>query len=230
MTQKGQTSSYHILVVDDDDRLRTLIKQYLSGHGFRVTEGRDAAHARNLIETFDFDLAIVDIMMPGEDGISLTKDWAANGVLPIILLTARDGTNDRIEGLKAGADDYLPKPFEPEELVLRIKSILRRAPKAAPIAELLLGRVHYNIEQSSLWNGDTPIRLSPAEATLMGLMAQTPNIAVPRWKLAEALGEGGDRTVDVHVTRLRKKLEPNPKAPVYLRTQRGVGYVLVPDA
>ncbi len=224
------STTAHILVVDDDARLRGLIKRYLVQHDLRVTEAQDAAQARKLIATLDFDLAIVDVMMPGEDGMSLTTDWAADKTVPVILLTARGDPGDRIAGLKAGADDYLAKPFEPEELLLRIQAVLRRVPSGPAPTVLMLGACEYHCDTHSLWREGAPVRLSPAETTLMKTLSAQPNTAMPRWRLAETLGEGGDRTVDVHVTRLRRKLEPDPKAPVYLRTERGVGYMLVPDA
>ena len=225
----------HLLVVDDDDRIRGLLQKYLMRNGFLVTIARDAAQARRLLEGLEFDLIVLDVMMPGEDGISLARDLRARMATPILMLTARGEAANRIEGLEAGADDYLVKPFEPKELLLRVGAILRRLP-AAGVAEtrpkmLHLGPVRYDVERGELWRGGDPVRLTATEAQLMRIFAAKPGEAVAREKLA---GEGADaapdvRAVDVQITRLRRKIEADPKQPRYLQTVRGAGYMLQPD-
>jgi two-component system phosphate regulon response regulator OmpR len=224
----------HLLVVDDDDRIRDLLKEYLTRAGFRVTAAADAAKARKLAETLDFDLMVLDVMMPGEDGFSLTKALRARpgpaGQTPVLMLTARGGADDRIEGLSLGADDYLAKPFEPKELLLRIEAILRRA-AARPMAsgKLKLGACSFDPERGELSCDDMPIRLTEAEAGLLRRLAATPHVAVDRMDLARETADASGRAVDVQVTRLRRKIEVDPKAPRYLQTVRGVGYMLAPD-
>ena len=224
----------HLLVVDDDDRIRDLLKAYLSRAGFRVTAAAGGAPARRLLATLDFDLAVFDVMMPGEDGFSLTR-WLREqrgpaGKTPVLMLTARSEAGDRIEGLKLGADDYLPKPFEPEELLLRIEAILRRAqdrPAAAGV--LSLGRCRFDAERGELSCDGESVRLTEAEITLLRQLARTPHEPVDRLELARDSVDPSGRAVDVQVTRLRRKIEEDPKAPRYLQTVRGVGYRLVPD-
>ncbi|MEN8934424.1 MAG: response regulator, partial [Planktotalea arctica] len=161
----------HLLIVDDDERIRGLLQKFLMRHGFLVTAARDAAHARRILGGLDFDLIVLDVMMPGEDGISLTRDLRKTSTTPIMLLTAKGETENRIEGLEAGADDYLPKPFEPKELLLRINAILRRMPEAEAVNTapkvLHLGPVRYDIERGEMWNGDDIVRLTATEAQLM---------------------------------------------------------------
>lgn len=235
--QTGTEPPAHILVVDDDQRIRTLLKQYLIRHGYLVTEAREAAHARRILAGLAFDLLIVDVMMPGEDGFSLTQGVRDKTDCPILLLTARGDTEDRITGLEAGADDYLPKPFEPKELLLRVAAILRRAAivptKDEPPKTLVFGETRYDISRGELWQGDAPIRLTSTEAALMRVFARTPNEALTRARLVEELGgpTGGaqERAVDVQITRLRRKIEADPKNPRYLQTVRGEGYMLTPD-
>ena len=227
----------HILVVDDDQRIRTLLKQFLVKNGYLVTEARDAAHARRILSGLAFDLLIVDVMMPGEDGFSLTAGVRDSVDSPILLLTAKGDTEDRITGLEAGADDYLPKPFEPRELLLRVGAILRRA-ASVPVQEeppkaLALGEARYDISRGELWKGQDLIRLTSTEASLMRVFARAPNEALTRTRLVEELGGavGGaqERAVDVQITRLRRKIESDPKNPRYLQTVRGEGYMLTPD-
>lgn len=233
----SETARPHILVVDDDARIRDLLKKFLARNGFLVTPARDARHARALLEGLEFDLLVLDVMMPGEDGVALTESLRETMTTPILLLTARSDTEDRIRGLEAGADDYLPKPFEPRELLLRIAAILRRvpkpAPKTAPPRSLQLGEVRYDIARGELWRGREPIRLTATESVLMRLFAARPHEPVSRQELVEDLGggiaEAQERAVDVQVTRLRRKIESDPKAPRYLQTVRGAGYMLVPD-
>ncbi len=227
----------HLLIVDDDERIRDLLKRFLMRAGFLVTAARDAAHARRVLSGLDFDLIVLDVMMPGEDGLTLTAALRETMSTPILLLTARGETEDRIKGLEAGADDYLPKPFEPKELLLRINAILRRMPDAKPedVAPkfLQLGEIRYDIERGEMWQGEELIRLTSTESQLMKIFSACPGEAVSRTKLVEDLGrdrgQAQERAVDVQITRLRRKIEPNPKQPQYLQTVRGAGYMLAPD-
>lgn len=227
----------HLLIVDDDERIRDLLKKFLIRNGFLVSAARDAAHARRILAGLDFDLIVMDVMMPGEDGMSLTRAIRETSMTPILLLTAKGETEDRILGLEAGADDYLPKPFEPKELLLRINAILRRMPdvsdaEAAPKV-LHLGPVRYDIDRKEMWQGDELVRLTATESQLMKIFAATPGEPVSRAKLVEDLGrdrgQAQERAVDVQITRLRRKIEEDPKQPRYLQTVRGAGYMLAPD-
>ena len=224
----------HLLVVDDDDRIRDLLKEYLTRAGFRVTAAAGGAPARRLLATLDFDLAVFDVMMPGEDGFSLTK-WlreqrGSSGKTPVLMLTAKTEAGDRIEGLKLGADDYLGKPFEPEELLLRIEAILRRAQdKPQGGGSLSLGRCAFDADRGELTSGGESIRLTEAEVALLRQLARTPHEAVDRMELARGSVDPSGRAVDVQVTRLRRKIEDDPKTPRYLQTVRGIGYRLAPD-
>jgi two-component system, OmpR family, phosphate regulon response regulator OmpR len=227
----------HLLIVDDDERIRDLLKKFLMRHGFLVTSARDAAHARRVLMGLEFDLIVMDVMMPGEDGISLTHSLRETMSTPILLLTARGETENRIAGLEAGADDYLAKPFEPKELLLRINAILRRmpdTPAADTVPKILhLGAIRYDIERGEMWQGDALVRLTATESQLMKIFAAFPGEPVTRNKLVEDLGrdrgQAQERAVDVQITRLRRKIEPNPKQPRYLQTVRGAGYMLAPD-
>ena len=223
----------HLLIVDDDDRIRDLLKAYLARAGFRVSTAGDAAAARRLLGIFHFDLLVFDVMMPGEDGFALTE-WVRKAgpakATPVLMLTARDGASDRIEGLKLGADDYLPKPFEPEELVLRIEAILRRASAQPHAAEQLrLGRASFDPRRGELSLDGAPIRLTEAETRLLKHLAANAHVAVDRLALARDAADPSGRAVDVQVTRLRRKIEADPREPRYLLTVRGVGYMLAPD-
>ncbi|MEP5728591.1 MAG: response regulator [Sulfitobacter sp.] len=227
----------HLLIVDDDERIRTLLQKFLMRHGFLVTSARDAAHARRILSGLDFDLIVLDVMMPGEDGLSLTASLRETMQTPIMLLTAKGETDNRIEGLETGADDYLAKPFEPKELLLRINAILRRMPDtavedAAPKV-LSLGAIRYDMERGELWQGDDLVRLTGTEVLLMKIFAAQPGTPLSRAKLVEELGrdrgQAQERAVDVQITRLRRKIEDNPKQPQYLQTVRGAGYMLAPD-
>jgi two-component system phosphate regulon response regulator OmpR len=234
-------SERHLLVVDDDDRIRGLLKEYLSRAGFRVTGAPDAAGARRMLAVLDFDLVILDVMMPGEDGLSLTRSIRAEGgpkaQTPILMLTARGHADERIEGLTSGVDDYLPKPFDPQELLLRIEAILRRTGgRQARVSDRLsLGRCSFDAARGELFSDDAPVRLTEAESSLLRRLAQTPNTPIDRLELAQGAGpipevaDGAGRAVDIHVTRLRRKIEADPKNPRYLQTVRGVGYMLAPD-
>ncbi len=219
----------HLLVVDDDDRLRSLLKEYLTRAGFRVTTARDAAAARRLLDSLAFDLLVLDVMMPGEDGFSLTRWVRGRGPTPILILTARGLAGDRIEGLKLGADDYLGKPFDPQELLLRIEAILRRAGTQAATPRLSLGAYAFDLERGQLLEGDTPIRLTEGEIRLLKRLAQSPHLPIDRIELTDDSDDGVGRAVDIQVTRLRRKIEPDPQAPRYLQTVRGIGYMLTPD-
>lgn len=227
----------HVLIVDDDARIRTLLQKFLSRSGFWATTARDAAHARRLLQGLEFDLIVLDVMMPGEDGLSLTRALRAESQTPVLLLTARGETGDRIAGLEAGADDYLAKPFEPKELVLRINAILRRVPAEpeehdAP-RSLRLGPARYDMERGELWCADDLVRLTATESALMRIFSAQPNQPISRAKLVEDLGrdhgQAQERAVDVQITRLRRKLEADPKNPRYLQTVRGAGYMLSPE-
>jgi two-component system phosphate regulon response regulator OmpR len=206
-------------------------------NGFFVTPARDARHARALLEGLEFDLLVLDVMMPGEDGVALTASLRETMTTPILLLTARGEADDRIRGLEAGADDYLGKPFEPRELLLRINAILRRVPKpvpkAAPPRSLQLGEVRYDMTRGELWRGRDMIRLTATEGALMRLFAARAHEPVTRQQLVEDLGggiaEAQERAVDVQITRLRRKIETDPRTPRYLQTVRGSGYMLAPD-
>jgi len=224
----------HLLVVDDDDRIRDLLREFLARAGFRVTAAADAAAAWRLIETLDFDLMVLDVMMPGEDGLSLARRLRARtdqpGRTPVLMLTARGESAARIEGLTAGVDDYLAKPFEPQELLLRIEAILRRTgPRDAGPTSLSLGDCVFDLERGELTRGGAPIRLTEAEVELMRRLAKSANAPVDRLELARDTADVTGRAVDVQVTRLRRKIEPDPKNPRYLQTVRGVGYRLAPD-
>ncbi len=227
----------HLLIVDDDERIRDLLKKFLMRHGFLVTSARDAAHARRVLLGLEFDLIVMDVMMPGEDGISLTHSLRETMSTPILLLTARGETENRIAGLEAGADDYLAKPFEPKELLLRINAILRRMPDTPAVDTvpkiLHLGPIRYDIERGEMWQGDALVRLTATESQLMKIFSAFPGEPVTRNKLVEDLGrdrgQAQERAVDVQITRLRRKIEPNPKQPRYLQTVRGAGYMLAPD-
>ncbi|SDX24598.1 two-component system, OmpR family, phosphate regulon response regulator OmpR [Ruegeria halocynthiae] len=227
----------HLLIVDDDERIRDLLKKFLMRSGFLVTSARDAAHARRVLSGLDFDLIVLDVMMPGEDGVSLTRALRETHSTPILLLTAKGETEHRIAGLEAGADDYLAKPFEPKELLLRINAILRRMPETPAqdaVAKILhLGPIRYDIERGEMWQGEDPVRLTATESQLMKIFSAQPGEPISRAKLVEDLGrdkgQAQERAVDVQITRLRRKLEQDPKQPRYLQTVRGAGYMLAPD-
>lgn len=222
----------HILVVDDDARLRELLRKYLSEHGFRVTTAADSADAEAKLGALAFDLLVLDVMMPGENGIDFTRRLRAGNSVPILLLTARSEPPDRIAGLTSGADDYLGKPFEPDELLLRIRAILRRAPPPpeAP-AELRFGPFLFNIAREELArDGGDFVRLTAAEASLLRVLAESAGAIVSRGELLQRSRiSGNERTVDVQVTRLRRKVEIDPRQPRFIQTARGQGYVLRPD-
>jgi two-component system phosphate regulon response regulator OmpR len=223
----------HILVVDDDKRLRELLRRYLAEHGFRVTVAGDAAEAWASLESLAFDLIVLDVMMPGQNGFEFTAALRPKSGVPILMLTAMGESEDRIKGLESGADDYLPKPFEPRELVLRIQRILARAP-APPTLEVIaavrLGSFLFDLKREELSQEGKPVKLTESEARLLKILASHAGQPLSRERLAtEGQLSGNTRTVDVQVTRLRRKFEPDPKLPRYLHTVRGKGYMLRPD-
>jgi two-component system phosphate regulon response regulator OmpR len=227
----------HVLVVDDDERLRRLLVRYLTDHGFRVTAAADAMEARACLRSLRPDLMILDVTMPGETGLELVDDLRRGGdpELPVLLLTARGAPEDRIAGFEAGADDYLGKPFDPYELVLRARALLRRAGSvgtaaAVDIGPVRLGEAEFDPARGELRNAGGPIRLTGGEIALLTALARKPNEILSREEIAEALGmeEPGERAIDVQVTRLRRKIERDSREPRFLHTVRGRGYVLKP--
>jgi len=221
----------HILVVDDDRRLRELLQRYLSANGFRVTAAGDAAEARALIKSISFDGLVLDVMMPGENGLDLASDLRAQSDIPILMLTALGESQDRIVGLERGADDYLPKPFEPRELALRVTSLIRRARsvRPPPHREVRMGACIFDPERGELTRGGKRVKLTSSEAQMLKLFAANAGRSFSRADLCARLKIQLERSVDVQVTRLRRKIEDDPKAPRYLQTVRGVGYRLAPD-
>jgi two-component system phosphate regulon response regulator OmpR len=229
-----QSSSYppHILVVDDDTRIRNLLKKFLGDNGYMVTTAADAGEARRQMSALQFDLLVVDVMMPGEDGLSLTRGIRETNAVPILMLTAMGESADRIHGLELGVDDYMAKPFEPKELVLRIGSILRRAPPvdASEKRELRFGECRYDLARQQLQRGGVPVHLTASEAELLKVLAQNAGKPVDRSLLTfSGDADSNPRTIDVQITRLRRKLEPDSRQPRYLQTVRGTGYMLRTD-
>jgi two-component system, OmpR family, phosphate regulon response regulator OmpR len=223
----------HILLVDDDKRIRDLLSRYLGEHGYRVTTAEHAASARQRIEALAFDLLIVDVMMPGENGLDLTR-WIRNGSsVPILMLTARGDPNDRIQGLEIGADDYLAKPFEPRELLLRINNVLKRtvAAPAEPLRDVLtFGEFTFHVARGELQQGGETVRITERERDMLRLLVERPRETVDRLALAGPSADiANERTVDVQINRLRRKIERDPGNPVYLQTVRGTGYRLMVD-
>ena len=228
---ESEKTVQHLLIVDDDTRIRTLLQRFLSESGYRVTAAKDAAEARQLLASLDFDFIVLDVMMPGEDGFSLTKSIRETSSVPILLLTARGESIDRIEGLERGADDYLAKPFEPRELLLRISTILRRAGRPAEVVRQIvhLGACRFDAERGELTREGKPVKLTSAELQLLRLLGANPGQSFTRSDLSQRMGAVLERTVDVQITRLRRKIENDPKLPLFLQTVRGIGYVLMPD-
>ena len=219
----------HLLIVDDDARLRELLRRYLSENGFRTTTAADAADARRHLASFAFDLVVLDVMLPGESGLDLTRDLHRDRRLPVLLLTAMAEPEDRVNGLEQGADDYLSKPFEPRELVLRIRNLLQRRPTLdAPRREIRFGGCRFDLARSELFRGSEIVHLTAAETALLTGLAERAGEAVSREELS-AQFSGNVRNVDVQMTRLRRKIERDPRFPRYLQTVRGTGYVLKPD-
>ena len=221
----------HLLVVDDDTRLGELLRRYLSDEGFRVTIAGDASKARAHLASFAFDLVVLDVMMPGESGLELTRSLRREGQIPILLLSAMSEPEDRVNGLEQGADDYLAKPFEPRELILRIRNILQRRPAASTSQrEIRFGGCRFDIVRGELFRGDAPVHLTAAETVLLSALVQRAGQAISREELSLSGQLGGNvRNVDVQMTRLRRKIERDPRFPRYLQTVRGTGYALKPD-
>lgn len=220
----------HILVVDDDMKIRALLGRFLVSNGFRVTEAADAAAARAFMRGLAFDLVLLDVMMPGESGLSLARDLKQTRPVPICMLTALAETEDRISGLEAGVDDYVSKPFEPRELLLRIRNILRRGQTpSTPRDDIRMGPNVFNIARGELRREDECIKLTERERDMMRLFAQRIGVAVPRHELSNEENTGSERAIDVQINRLRRKIEADPSNPVYLQTVRGKGYILYTD-
>ena len=217
---------FHILVVDDDDRIRDLIKQYLEENNFLVTSAKDALDAKKKLEILKFDMLVLDIMMPGESGLSLTKEIKKKNSTPIILLTAKGEAQDRIEGLELGADDYLGKPFEPKELLLRIKNILYKIQKPILSNEIYIGNTIVNLKKLEIKINNKIKKINPQEKKVLEKMLETPGKIFSRDNIGKIINISKERTIDVMITRLRQKIESSPKKPKYLQTIRGSGYVL----
>ncbi|MDF1680821.1 response regulator [Ponticaulis sp.] len=221
----------HILVVDDDDRIRDLTRRFLSNLGYHVTAANGGVTAKKLLEQLVFDLIVLDVMMPQVDGFELLEHLRqTDKTTPVIMLTARGETTDRIEGLKLGADDYLTKPFEPEELTLRIAAVLRRVVVEEPVEEIEMSGLIFNLAREELKDGDKLVRLTDGETQLLKILAENAGEPVSRETLANGTSAGADRSVDVQITRLRRKIEPDPKEPIHIQTVRSIGYRLMPDA
>lgn len=220
----------HILIVDDDDRIRSLLKRFLKEHRFHASAAADAAEARHMMASIHFDLVILDVMMPGETGFEMTASLRAASNIPIILLTARGQPEDRIEGLELGADDYLAKPFEPRELLLRVRNLLKRQNNGADRKiEYTFGQCRFHPARGELRRDGQLIRLTSGELALLRALVLKPSAPISRAALAEKTSAALDRSIDVQVTRLRKKIEEDPRAPLLLQTVRGVGYALMVD-
>jgi two-component system phosphate regulon response regulator OmpR len=219
----------HILVVDDDSRIRDLLARFLQDHGFRVTTAVDAASARATMRSLAFDLLILDVMMPQESGLDFARSLRTESRVPILMLTARAEPEQRIEGLETGVDDYLAKPFEPRELLLRVGNVLRRGGASPASGEVRMGEFVFHISRGELKREDETIRLTERERELLRYFAQRPGTPVSRQELAKGADSGGERAVDVQINRLRRKIEHDPANPVYLQTVRGKGYILYPE-
>jgi len=219
----------HVLVIDDDTRIRRLLSQFLRKNDFRVTMAANAAEARHFLAGIGFDLLIIDVMMPGESGLSLTRALRATNPVPILMLTALSETENRIDGLEAGVDDYLPKPFDPRELLLRVNAILRRGhtPHEAKIAQITFGPYVFFIPRRELKKAGETVHLTDKEQEIMAVFAENLGETVPRQELAGETGEVGERTIDVQINRLRRKIEDDPANPLWLQTVRGIGYKLI---
>jgi len=219
-------NTFHILVVDDDDRIRSLVKEYLEKNNFLVTTAKNSYDAKKKLQIIKFDILIVDIMMPGESGLSLTKEIKKNNSIPIILLTAKGEVEDRIQGLEIGADDYLSKPFEPKELLLRIKNILSKVKKPILSDEIYIGKALVNLKKLDIKIDEKVIKINPKEKDVLVKMLSSPGEVFSREDIGKIINIKKERTIDVMITRLRQKIEADPKNPKYLQTIRGSGYVL----
>ncbi len=229
--QVPDDNANHILLVDDDNRIRELLSRLLKENGYRVSAAANAAEARKCISGLEFDLIILDVMMPGETGLELAAHLRKESQVPILMLTARSEAPDRIAGLEAGVDDYLSKPFEPRELMLRIAAILRRGSQQPVVAqeEIRFGPFCFNAARGELKNGETMVRLTDREKQILSIFAEQPGATVPRHKIVGDESGLGERTVDVQINRLRRKIETDPGNPIYLQTVRGIGYRLACD-
>jgi two-component system, OmpR family, phosphate regulon response regulator OmpR len=218
----------HLLDVDDDTRIRTLLNRFLREEGFRVSVAGNAAEARRKLAGLDFDLIVLDVMMPGEDGVALTKSLRDERDVPILMLTALSETESRVTGLSAGADDYLPKPFDPRELVLRVNNILRRGgqPAVPKLEQVVFGPYTFQITKRELKRAGQVLRLTDREREIMAIFAERPGETIPRHELVNSDSEVGERTIDVQINRLRRKIERDPANPIWLQTVRGIGYRL----
>ena len=214
------------MVVDDDDRIRELVKQYLEENSFLVTTAKNADDAKEKLEIIKFDILVLDIMMPGQSGLSLTKEIKKNNLIPIILLTAKGETQDRIEGLEVGADDYLGKPFAPKELLLRIKNILNKVKKPVLLDKIYIGEALVNLKKLDIKLNNKIVKINPQEKMVLEKMLESPGKVFSRNDIGKIIKITKERTIDVMITRLRHKIEINPKNPKYLQTIRGSGYVL----
>ena len=220
-------SKIHILIVDDDDKIRDLLKQYLKNNNFFVSTAINASDAEEKLKIVKFDLAIIDIMMPGKDGLQLTKEIRDKIDLPIILLTAKGEAEDRVRGLELGAEDYLPKPFEPKELLLRIKNVIKRIKKDNHIITAIkIGKANINIKKMEIYKDKKIIKINASEKILLENMISSAGKIFSREEISKITNLTQERSIDVLVTRLRQKIEPDPKNPKYLQTVRGTGYVL----
>lgn len=223
----------HVLIVDDDQKIRDLLARYLFGQGFRVTTAADAEAAEASLRGLDFDIVLLDVMMPGMSGLEFARKVKAVRDIPICMLTARAEPEQRIEGLEIGVDDYVPKPFEPRELLLRLRNILRRGQTqpGAPIAtdEIRMGSLVFHIARGELRGNNETVKLTERERDLLRQFAQRPGVPIQRHELATEDATGNDRAVDVQINRLRRKIESDPSNPVYLQTVRGKGYILYTD-
>lgn len=223
----------HVLVVDDDHKIRDLLARYLYGQGFRVTTAADAETAQASLRGLEFDIVLLDVMMPGMSGLELAREIKAVRDIPICMLTARAEPEQRIEGLEIGVDDYVPKPFEPRELLLRLRNILRRGQSAQaaqpPSDEIRMGTFVFHVARGELRRNDETIKLTERERDLLRQFAQRPGVPIQRHELATDEATGNDRAIDVQINRLRRKIETDPSNPVYLQTVRGKGYILYTD-
>ncbi len=219
-------NTFHILVVDDDNRIRELVKEYLEENNFLITTAKDSFDAKKKLEIIKFDLIVLDIMMPGQSGLSLTKEIKKDNSMPIILLTAKGEAVNRIEGLEIGADDYLGKPFEPKELLLRIKNILNKTKKTPLPNEVYIGNALVNLKKLSIKLNEKVIKINPQERKILEKMLESPGKVFSREEIGKIINISKERTIDVMITRLRQKIETSPKNPKYLQTIRGSGYVL----
>jgi two-component system phosphate regulon response regulator OmpR len=221
----------HILVVDDDRRLRELLSRYLTDNGFRVSVAKDTQEARTALEVLQFDALIVDVMMPGENGFDFAKAVRGQSSVPLMMLTARSDADNRVRGLEIGVDDYLGKPFEPRELLLRLNNIIKRgltaSPSSDPVESIRFGDYQFYLQRGELRKGEEGVRLTEREREILTLLARKPGQTVPREDFAAHEDISNERTVDVQINRLRRKIETDPANPLHLQTVRGIGYRLI---